>query len=286
MTALRQRMIQELSVRNYSPRTIQTYLLHISHFARHFGKSPDLLGPEEIRLYQVYLIEEKKLSWSSFNQIVCALRFLYLNALGGRIEVRRIPYARTPKQLPVVLSRDEVARFFEACGNLKYRAVFSVIYGAGLRNREVRMLEVRDLDSDRGLIHVREGKGSRDRYSLLSPSLLRTLRCYWRAYRPERLLFPGRKAGQPLNKPAFNSVAARVARHAGISKRVTCHVFRHTFATHLLEAGVDIVTIQRLLGHASLKTTALYLHVAEVAPQISDRPVDLLDLSPLHPARR
>ncbi len=284
MTALRQRMIEDLRVRNYSPRTIQTYLFHVAQFARYCGKSPELLGPEEIRRFQIHLIDEKKLSRSSVNQVVCALRFLYGTTLQGTIEVDRIPYGKAPKRLPVVLSRAEVARFFEACGNLKHRAVFGVIYGAGLRNREVRMLEIRDLDPDRGLIHVRQGKGNRDRYSLLSPSLLRTLRCYWRAYRPERLLFPGRKPGTALNKPAFNPVAARVAQHAGIRKRVTCHVFRHSFATHLLEAGVDIVTIQRLLGHTSLKTTALYLHVAEVAPQVSDRPVDLLDLSTPHPS--
>ena len=279
MTALRQRMLQDLTVRNYSPRTIQTYLLHVGQFARHFGKSPDLLGPDEVRLYQIHLIEEKKLSCSSVNQIVCALRFLYGITLQGKINVDRIPYRKAAKRLPVVLSREEVARFFEACGNLKYRAAFAVIYGAGLRNREVRMLEIQDLDAERGLIHVRQGKGNKDRYTLLSPSLLNTLRYYWRAYRPQRLLFPGRQQDQPLNKPAFNPVAARVARHAGIRKHVTCHVFRHSFATHLLEAGVDIVTIQRLLGHASLKTTALYLHVAKVASQVSKQPVDLLDLS-------
>lgn len=279
MTALRQRMLQDLTVRNYSPRTIQTYLFHVGQFARHFGRSPDLLGAEEVRLYQIHLIEEKKLSSSAVNQIVCALRFLYSVTLEGKIDVDRIPYRKARKHLPVVLSREEVARFFDACGNLKYRAVFSVIYGAGLRNREVRMLEVRDLDAERGLIHVRQGKGNKDRYTLLSRSLLNTLRCYWRAYRPQRLLFPGRKPDRPLNKPAFNPVATRTARHAGIHKHVTCHVFRHSFATHLLEAGVDIVTIQRLLGHACLKTTAMYLHVAKTASQISDRPVDLLDLS-------
>jgi site-specific recombinase XerD len=279
-------MLEDLSIRNYSPRTIQTYLLHVGNFARYFGKSPDLLGPEEIRRYQVHLVEEKKLSWSAFNQTVCALRFLYHTTLRDKIDVDRIPYGKAPKRLPVVLSRDEVARFFEACANLKHRAVFGVLYCSGLRTREARLLEIRDLDADRGLIHVRQGKGNKDRYSLLSATLLRTLRCYWRAYRPERLLFPGRNPDEPIGKSAFNSAFARVAQHAGIGKRVTCHVFRHSFATHLLEAGVDIVTIQRLLGHASLKTTSLYLHVAKLAPQISDRPVDLMDPSTLQAVPR
>lgn len=281
MTALRQRMLEDLTVRNYSPRTIQTYLLHVGHFARYFGKSPDLLGPEEIRRYQVHLIEEKKLSWSSFNQVVCALRFLYRTTLCGKIEVDRIPYGKSPKRVPVVLSRDEVTRFFEACANLKHRALFMVLYSAGLRIREARLLEIRDLDVDRGLIHVRHGKGYKERYTLLSTTLLRTLRCYWRACRPERLLFPGRNPDQPLCKSALQPSLARVVRHAGIGKHVSCHTFRHSFATHLLEAGVDIVTIQKLLGHASLKTTSVYLHVAKLAPQVSDRPVDLLDSSTL-----
>lgn len=284
MTALRQRMLEDLRIRNYSPRTIQTYLLHVGNFARYFGKSPDLLGPEEIRRYQVHLVEEKKLSWSAFNQIVCALRFLYRITLHDMAAIERIPYGKGPKRLPVVLSREEVAQFFEACGNLKHRAAFGVLYCAGLRTREARLLEIRDVDSQRGLIHVREGKGNKDRYSLLSATLLRTLRVYWRAYRPQTLLFPGRNPAEPIHKSAWNSAAERVARHAGIRKQVTCHVLRHSFATHLLEAGVDIVTIQKLLGHASLKTTSLYLHIAKPAPRITDRPVDLLDPSTLQAA--
>lgn len=281
MTALQQRMLEDLSIRNYSPRTIQTYLFHISAFARYFGKSPELLGAEEIRQYQVHLVEKKKLSWSSINQIVCALRFLYHITLHDEIEIDRIPYGKAPKRLPVVLSRDEVVRLFEACGHLKHRALFGVMYCAGLRAREARLLEVGDLDSGRGLIHVRQGKGNKDRYTLLSATLLRMLRCYWRAYRPERILFPGRKPGQPLGKSLLTVPLTKATRNAGISKHVTCHVLRHSFATHLLEAGVDIVTIQKLLGHTSLKTTSLYLHVAKVAPQLSDRPIDLLDPSTL-----
>ena len=286
MTALRQRMIDDLTIRNYSPRTIQTYLLHVGNFARYFGKSPDLLGAEEIRRYQIYLVEEKKLSWSALNQIVCALRFLYQTTLQGKVEIHRIPYGKAPKRLPVVLSRNEVAQFFEACGNLKHRALFGVLYCAGLRIREARLLEIRDLDSQRGLIHVRQGKGNKDRYTLLPDSLLRMLRCYWRAYRPAGFLFPGRTPTEPMAKSAFTSAIERVARHAGIKKHVTCHVLRHSFATHMLEAGVDIVTIQKLLGHSSLKSTSLYLHVAMPAPRITDRPVDLLDPSTLQTSAR
>jgi integrase/recombinase XerD len=279
MTALRQRMIDDLTIRNYSVRTIQTYVFHVAHFASYFGRSPDLLGAEEIRRYQIHLIEEKRLSWSAFNQVVCALRFLYRITLEGKVEIDRIPYGKSPKRLPVVLSRDEVARFFEACGNLKHRALFGLLYGSGLRIREARVLEIRDIDSQRGLIHVRQGKGNKDRYTVLPASLLRMLRCYWRAYRPEGLLFPGRNPTEPNSPKAFDSAIARVARHAGIKKHVTCHVLRHSFATHLLEAGVDIVTIQKLLGHTSLKTTGLYLHVATPAPRRSELPVDLLDPS-------
>jgi site-specific recombinase XerD len=274
-------MIDDLTIRNYSPRTIQTYVFHVAHFARHFGKSPDLLGAEEVRRYQVYLVEHKKLSWSAYNQVVCALRFLYRTTLQSKVELDRIPYGKAPKRLPVVLSREEVAQFFEACGNLKHRALFGVLYGAGLRIREARLLEIRDVDSQRGLIHVRQGKGNKDRYTVLPASLLRLLRCYWRAYRPEVLLFPGRSGAEPMNKSSFVSAMVRVSRHAGIKKHVTCHTLRHSFATHLLEAGVDIVTIQHLLGHTSLKTTGLYLHVAAPASRRSEQPIDLLDPSVL-----
>jgi site-specific recombinase XerD len=211
---------------------------------------------------------------------------LYRTTLHDLVEIDRIPYAKAPKRLPVVLSRDEVAQFFEACGNLKHRALFGVLYCAGLRIREARLLEIRDLDSQRGLIHVRQGKGNKDRYTVLPASLLRMLRCYWRAYRPEGFLFPGRNPVEPIGKSAFTTAIERVARHAGIKKHVTCHVLRHSFATHLLEAGVDIVTIQKLLGHTSLKTTSLYLHVAKPASRISQQPLDLLDPSTLQASAR
>jgi len=282
MTALRQKMLEELRIRNYSASTIRTYLYHVSRFARYFGKSPDLLGEEEIHLYQVHLTQEKKLSWSMFNQIACALRFFFVYVLDREFDPERIPYAKRPRRLPFVLSHDELARLFDATLYPKHRAIFMTLYGAGLRCSEALHLELRDIDSDRMLIHVRHGKGGKDRYTCLSPTLLSQLRSYWRAHRPKKLLFPGRNPCRPLD-PASLRRSFRFARElAEISKPATCHTLRHSFATHLLEAGVQLPIIQRWLGHRGLNTTAIYLHVAESAPQITDAGADLLNTTLAH----
>lgn len=280
MTALRQRMIDDLRIRNYSQSTIDSYVYHVAKFASYFGKSPDKLGPEEVRRYQLHMIEDRKLSWSMFNQASCALRFFYFVTLGADIELKTVPYAKTRKQLPVVLSHRELARLFEATSNLKHRTILKTIYAAGLRVGEAVALEPSDIDSERMRIFVRQGKGNKDRYTILTPSLLETLRVYWRTYRPTKLLFPSRR--YRLLQTGVVQHAIRDARKAaGITKPVTCHTLRHTFATHLLEAGTDLHTIRQLLGHRSLDTTSLYLHVATSAPQSTTEAIDLLSKATL-----
>ena len=211
MTTLRQRMIDDLKVRNRSARTIQSYIAHVAKFAPHFGKSPELLGPEEIRQYQVYLVEQRRVSWSYFNQAVCALRFLYRHTLGRDWAVAHIPFPRQPRKLPVVLSQAEVIRLFDAIRSLKLRAMLMTAYAAGLRLAEVTHLQVSDIDSERMVIRVRQGKGQKDRYVMLSPTLLELLRLYWRAEQPSSWLFPSKSKEQPIN----HSVVQRACHQAG-----------------------------------------------------------------------
>jgi site-specific recombinase XerD len=262
MTELRERMITDLRIRNYSPRTIECYVSCVAAFARHFGISPAALGPEHIRTYQLFLLETKHASWSAFNQTVCALRFLYGTTLRQPATIELIPFPRQPKQLPVVLSREELARFFAAIPNAKHRTVLQTMYAAGLRLSEALALQVTDVDSARPCLRVAQGKGQKDRYTLLPPTLLEQLRAYWRAVRPTEWLFPGQRPGTPLTATAIQRCCAPAAREAKLTKRVTTHTMRHCFATHLLEAGTDLRTIQQLLGHGSLQTTTVYLHVA------------------------
>lgn len=227
MTALRQRMLEDLRVRNYSEKTQTIYIQQVARFAAHFGRSPDRLGVEEIRVYLVHLVERERISWSRFNQAVCALRFFYRVTLGRGDIVPDIPFPRTSKKLPVVLSADEVARLLRAVRNPKHRAVLITIYAAGLRISEALALKVSDLDSDRMVIQVRQGKGRKDRTVMLSPQLLTLLPSYARQFRPREWLFPGRDAAQALHPTAVQRacVQARVA--AGLGKHATVHTLRH-----------------------------------------------------------
>jgi site-specific recombinase XerD len=262
MTELRQRMIADLRIRNYSPRTVECYTRCVAAFARHFGRSPADLGPDQIRAYQTHLVEHKHASWSGFIQAVSALRFLYGTTLGRPGLVEDIPFPRQPKRLPVVLSPAELARFFGAIPNLKHRTVLMTMYAAGLRLLEALHLHVADVDGARQCLRIEQGKGQKDRYTILPPTLLRQLRAYWKATHPASVwLFPGRRAATPLDATAIQRQCGPAARRAGLAKRVTTHTMRHCFATHLLEAGTDLRTIQQLLGHRSLQTTAVYLHV-------------------------
>jgi len=275
-------MIDDMTIRNLSPATQRSYLHAVSKFSRHFGRSPDTLGLEEVRDFQVHLVS-KGVSWGSLNQVVCALRFFYGVTLGEATIPERIPYARTPRKLPVVLSADEVARFLEAVSGLRSRAALTTAYAAGLRASEVAGLLIEDIDSDRGVIRVRHGKGAKDRDVMLSPPLLGILRTYWRLARPRRFLFPGRDEGRSINPTVLHAACRSAAKAAGLAKRVTLHTLRHSFATHLLENGADIRIIQALLGHANLSSTARYTHVASHTIRATPSPLDRLSVEVMPP---
>jgi site-specific recombinase XerD len=261
MTELRQRMLDDLQLRNFSPHTQTAYVSAVARFARHFGASPARLGPEEVRRYLLYLVHERRAAWSTYNVTLCALRFLYQTTLGRSGLLDGIPCPKEPKRLPVVLSRDEAAQFLAAAPNLRTRAMLTISYATGLRVSEVAALELSDIDSQRMIIRVRQGKGLKDRQVMLSPTLLELLRTYWRSERPQQFLFP-RSSGQPISIIQVIRACQRTLRRSGLKKRVTVHTLRHSFATHLMEAGVDLRTIQVLLGHRSLKTTAIYTAVS------------------------
>lgn len=276
MTPLRQRMLEDLQIRHYSPTTIRLYLYAVSEFAKYFGKPPDRLGAEHIRRYQLFLAKEKKVSPSTYIQTVCALRFLYTHTLQRKVPIERIPFPRRERKLPMILSREEVRAMLEAPRHLRHRALLAILYGSGLRVSEVARLKVADIDSARNVLWVRSGKGRKDRQALLPPKLRELLRCYWRSRRPTDWLFPGVRLGQPLSVKAIFTACRNAAHAAGIAKSVHPHSLRHAFATHLLEAGVDLRTIQILLGHANLETTARYLQVADVTVRATTSPLELL----------
>jgi integrase/recombinase XerD len=279
MTQLRQRMLEELQRRNYSAGTIRLYLRHVAQFAQHFHRSPDQLGAEDIRQYQLFLIQEKKLAWSSYNQIVCALRFFYAKTLKRAFLLQDIPFPRKEQRLPLILSQEEVAKILTVPPHLKSRALLMTIYAAGLRRSEVARLRVSDIDSGRMTITVHQGKGQKDRVVMLSPVLLDTLRQYWRHHKPKQWLFPGETPAQPISGNDIFMVFHNAVRRAGITKKVSPHSLRHSFATHLLESGTDLRTIQILLGHRSLKTTARYLHISQHQVRATASPLDSLNLT-------
>ncbi|MBA3727562.1 MAG: site-specific integrase [Armatimonadetes bacterium] len=280
MTPLRQRYRQDLQLRNYSVKTQQVYEECVSLFARHFGKSPERLGPEDIRTYQLYLAQEKQSSWSRFNQTVCALRFLYRHTLHKDWIIRHIPFPRKESRLPQVLSLEEVSRFLEAIPQRKYRVLLTTIYATGLRASEALHLEVADIDSQRMSIRVRQGKGHKDRDVLLSPKLLVLLREYWKAVRPTRWLFPSSAPDRPVSLDSLQEAVRRARRASGLAKRVTAHTLRHSFATHLLESGTNLRVIQVLLGHNSLRTTARSTHVTTAALASTVSPLESLPPAP------
>ncbi len=277
MTPLRQRMIDGMRIRNLSPRTIAAYVRHVARFALRFGRSPEVLGPEEIRTYLLELLNAKR-SRTVLIQNVCALRFLYQTTLRRTWpEDGLIPFPKKERHLPVVLSREEVRAFLGATRGPKQRAFLSTLYATGLRVSECCELLPADIDSARMVVRVRQGKGRKDRYVPLSPTLLEILRNYWRALRPKVWLFEGVRPGRPLTRYAPVRWCALARERAGLSKRVTPHTLRHSFATLLLESGTDLRTIQIILGHRSLNTTAMYLHVALNPSQISQSCADLVE---------
>jgi len=269
-------MIEDMRVRNLSPNTQRLYVDRVAKFAKYFGKSPELLGPEDIRTYQVYLMNQKRASTSMLQQTVCALRFLYRSTLGKEWTLQYIPFPKQEKKLPVVLSQDEISRFFESVPNLKHRAFLMTAYATGLRVSEVASLRVADIDSQRMMIRIEQGKGWKDRYVMLSPNLLAILRVYWKVARPKDWLFPGRPPIRPITRECIHQVCVKAAAAAGLTKRVSVRALRHAFATHLLESGTNIRVIQILLGHRSLRTTARYTHVSAATICSTCSPLDLL----------
>jgi site-specific recombinase XerD len=275
MTLLRERMAEDLRIRNYSPRTVQCYVSRMAQFAAEFDKPPGQIGREEIRAFQVRMIE-RKVSWAQFNQAVCALRFFYRVTLPRDFTVEHIPFAKKKRPLPTVLGVEEVRRLLGAPTNIKHRAVLSLIYATGARLSEATHLKVGDIDGERMQVHIRNGKGGKPRMVPMSAALRGLLREYWRATHPRDYLFPGVKPGRPLHETSVQH-AFRLARlRARIDKRASVHTLRHSFATHLLELGVDLHTIQRLLGHSSLSTTAIYMHVTGRLLDAANKAVDLL----------
>jgi integrase/recombinase XerD len=282
MTALRQRMIQDMQLRNLSPNTVEAYVHAVAQFAKHFGRSPEQLTAEQAREYLLHLVQEKHASFSRYNLARCGLQFLYRITLGQEEHLRRVPCARMPKRLPTVLCPEELRRLFDVVAkDLKHKALLMTLYGAGLRISEALTLKPQDIDSRQMLIHVRLGKGAKDRMVKLSAQLLEVLREYWRARRPGIWLFPQAHDPQrPMDCGTAHRIIARAARRAGITRRVSAHTLRHSYATHLLDGGTDLRTIQVLLGHCNLKTTMIYLHISKARLAAAADPLDRLYAQP------
>jgi integrase/recombinase XerD len=283
MSPLRRRMIDDMTIRNLSPATQRSYLHAVTKFSRYFGRSPEQLDLEDVRAFQVHLVATG-ISWPALNQTVCALRSFYGVTLGHAEIPERIPYAREPRKLPVVLSADEVVRFLEAVPSLKTRAALTTAYAAGLRASEAVGIRLADIDAGRMVIRVEHGKGGKDRYVMLSVQLLGILRTYWRLARPTHWLFPGRDKSKPIDVQVLHAACRSACAAAGLAKRVTVHTLRHSFATHLLESGTDIRIIQVLLGHSNLSSTARYTQVSNGLIRRTESPLDRLRLEVAPPA--
>lgn len=279
---LRRRMIEDMTVRNLSRSTQQSYIYAVAKFSQHFNRAPDQLGMEEVRAYQLHLVAQKR-SWSHINQVACALRFFYGITLGNKEALERIVTGKEPEKLPPVLSPEEIACFLEAVAGVRNRVALTTAYAAGLRIGEVARLKVSSIDSKRMLLHIESGKGGRDRYAMLSPRLLDILRAYWKRARPSLWLFPGQEPGSHVSTGALQAACRAARKRARIGKRVTAHSLRHSFATHLLESGTDIRIIQVMLGHSHLETTARYAQVATSLIAGTPSPFDRLSLEVIPP---
>ncbi len=266
----------DMELRNFSPNTRRLYLNHIRRFAAFFGKPPERLGELEIRIFLHHAINARNLSSSFVNSAYSALRFFYETTMGRAWDIRHIPRAKKEKRLPVVLAREEVRKLLGSVDNLKHQAILTTIYAAGLRVGEASRLCLTDIDSANMQIHVRQGKGRLDRYTVLSPANLDLLRLYWKRYRPKDWLFPGDSSRAPIAVRSIQQAFRKARDKAGIHKPASVHSLRHSFATHLLEAGVNLVYIQQLLGHADLKTTSRYLHLIRMDVLKIKSPLDAL----------
>ena len=284
MTPLRQRMLEDMGIRNLAENTQLSYLQQVSLYARHFHRSPEELGPEQVRAYQVHLTKTRKLAPGSVSIATAALRFLYKVTLKREWAPDDIPMPKKAFKLPVVLSPEEVMHFLACVDSLKQRTILTTAYAAGLRVSEATHLKVTDVDSQRMVLRINQGKGRRDRYVMLSPRLLGSLREYWKVVRPDTWLFPGDIPDQPITRNAVELACRKAHRAAGIAKPITPHSLRHAFATHLLESGTDVRRIQLLLGHRSLATTSRYLKIATSTVCATTSPLDLLPEVPTPPS--
>ena len=278
MSPLKQRMLEDMQLRNFSAGTQRSYTHYVEGYASYFNQSPAKLGLDDIRNYQLHLIEQRQLSPNSINCFLSAVQFLYTETLDMPWSKQQFSRMKVPEKLPVVLSEEEVLAFFRHIGILKHRAILMLCYGSGLRIAEAVSLKAENIDSKRMLIHVQNGKGAKDRYTVLSYRTLLLLRAYWKAQRPVEWFFPGTKVGTHIQPATIQSMCRDAAQLAGISKRITPHVLRHSFATHLLEGGTDTRAIQVMLGHRRIDTTARY---TAVSPQTVSRIVSPLDRLPI-----
>jgi integrase/recombinase XerD len=290
VTHCRRIMLEELQRRNFSPTTIRSYLYAVERFARHFKCRPDRLNHTHLRSYQAHLLRTGQLQPKTVRLHVSALRFFFVKTLRRRYLLDDTPYPKAPQRLPSILSVEEMARLIEAADGLYHRTMLMVLYSTGMRSAELLQLHVADIDSRRMLIHIRYGKGGRDRYVPLSPTLLETLRVYYRWMRPKTWLFPGTvhnwRADKPITKRVLWNAVVLAAERADLRKRVSPHLIRHSYATHLLESGADLRTIQLLLGHVNIRHTALYLHLSQKHLQAVANPLDALTVSQPDTARR
>jgi len=282
VTHLRKAMLEELQRRHYSEGTTRYYIRKVEAFARYFHSSPDRLGPQHIREYQAYLFTQRKLSPGSVTNHLCALRFFYIQTLKRPWSIADTPYPKKRYRLPTILSQEEVGQLIDAAPTPFYRTILMTLYGTGARRTELTRLKVSDIDSRRMVVHIQGGKGRQDRDVMLSPVLLEELRAHWRRLRKKSVwLFPGNPwhtGDHPMSDKTAYHACTEAARRAGIKKRIYPHVLRHCFATHMLEAGADLYTIQILLGHHDLKETARYLHLSQRHLHASASPLDALVL--------
>lgn len=286
MGEFRDRMERDLQIRGFSPATRQCYVARMKAMVQFFMRPPDELTLEDIHTYQLHLTRDCKVGWSTFNQSVCAIRFFYSVTLNKDWDIQHIPYQKTGRRLPVVLSCEEVSKLFQVVTNLKHRAILMTAYAGGLRVSEVTHLRLDDIDGQRMMLRVAQGKGRQDRYVMLSHRLLVVLRQYWKIYKTRHWLFAGQNPEQPLTRAAVHKFFHKARRKAGITKKISVHGLRHSFATHLLERGVNIRKIQLLLGHRSLQSTQVYTHVARDYLDHTPSPLDVLpDLDSDPPAK-
>jgi site-specific recombinase XerD len=275
MAELRDKMVRDMQLRNMAPRTQESYVRVVNELVNHYGKSPLKITAQEIEDYILYLRQERELSWNTCNVAICGIKFFFNVTLKAQVPGLQMPEKKSIKRLPVVYSREEVKRILYAHENVKHRVMLMVTYSGGLRASETSNLKITDIDSDRMLIRVNQGKGNKDRFTLLSQTCLSELKYYYRDYRPSTYLFPSSQPDNPIAPGTLNNIFRKAKKKVGIRKEGGAHGLRHSFATHLLESGYDIQSIQRLLGHKDISTTSIYLHVAR-KPETIQSPLDII----------